>query len=54
MVFSSYYHYLRLTNDVTLLQELYPGLVNIIRWHRRGTRYHIKTDPNDGLLWAYN
>ncbi len=31
--------------------ELYEKLVEIIYWHRRGTRFNIKMD-NDGLLYA--
>jgi predicted glycogen debranching enzyme len=44
--------YLRATNDRALLEEIYPTLRNIVRWHQRGTRYSIQIDPNDGLLRA--
>jgi predicted glycogen debranching enzyme len=40
------------TGDDTLLQELFPVLEDIVRWHRRGTRYGIAEDPVDGLLRA--
>jgi glycogen debranching enzyme len=44
--------YLRATGDMGLIEELYSVLVDIVEWHRRGTRYNIHADPNDGLLWA--
>lgn len=40
------------TGDAALAGELYPVLVDIIDWHRRGTRYGIRVDPADGLLRA--
>jgi predicted glycogen debranching enzyme len=40
------------TQDNDLLQELFPALVDIIDWHRRGTRYKIHLDDADGLLYA--
>ena len=39
------------TRDKQLLIELYPALVEIIEWHRRGTRYNIHLDA-DGLIYA--
>ena len=51
-----YFHavaaYLGATTDVALLRDLYPVLREIIDWHRRGTRYGIRVDPEDGLLFA--
>jgi predicted glycogen debranching enzyme len=51
-----YFHalasYLEATRDRSLLRELYPTLRGIIDWHRRGTRYAIHVDPEDGLLFA--
>jgi predicted glycogen debranching enzyme len=51
-----YFHavaaYLDATTDVALLRDLYPVLREIIDWHRRGTRYGIRVDPEDGLLLA--
>ena len=38
------------TSDSALLAKLYPVLQQIVAWHRRGTRYHIRLDPADGLL----
>lgn len=32
--------------------ELYEKLVEIIYWHQKGTRFDIKVDENDGLLYA--
>jgi predicted glycogen debranching enzyme len=44
--------YYKATQDKTLLQELFPVLLDILDWHRRGTRYQIQVDPADGLLYA--
>ena len=38
------------TGDAALLDELFPVLEAIVRWHRDGTRYGIGEDPTDGLL----
>lgn len=43
--------YLAHTGDKQLLIELFPALVEIIVWHRRGTRYNIQLD-SDGLIYA--
>jgi predicted glycogen debranching enzyme len=40
------------TGDNGLLRELFPVLEDILVWHRHGTRYHIRVDPRDGLLYA--
>lgn len=32
--------------------ELYPVLVDILEWHLKGTRFQIKQDDTDGLLYA--
>ena len=51
-----YFHavdqYTRHSGDLTLAKELYPVLVDIVAWHRKGTRYGIKVDAHDGLLSA--
>ncbi len=39
-------------DDKALLETLYPLLQDMIEWHITGTRYHIKEDPNDGLLYG--
>lgn len=44
--------YLRATHDQSLLDDLYPTLKSIVRWHQRGTRYGIQVDARDGLLRA--
>ncbi|MFK8185587.1 MAG: amylo-alpha-1,6-glucosidase [Phormidesmis sp.] len=43
--------YTEATDDLELLEELYPALQEVIDWHQRGTRYNIQLD-NDGLLYA--
>ena len=40
------------TDDKVFLRELYPILQEIIEWHQKGTRYNIKMDAADGLLYA--
>ena len=44
--------YVAATDDEDLLREVYPVLAEIVDWHRRGTRYRIKVDPEDGLLYG--
>lgn len=50
--FQAIYQHLLYTEQLTLVRELYPTLVDIIEWHQRGTRYNIKVDPDDDLLYA--
>ncbi len=40
------------TGDEALLADLFPVLEEIVAWHERGTRYQIRVDPGDGLLYA--
>lgn len=40
------------TEDRGLLADLFPVLQEIVAWHRRGTRYQIRVDRADGLLYA--
>jgi predicted glycogen debranching enzyme len=40
------------SGDKKLAVELYPLLTDIVVWHRKGTRFGIKVDPDDGLLMA--
>lgn len=51
-----YFHavdrYLEATGDEALARDLWPVLADIVAWHGRGTRYGIRRDPADGLLWA--
>ena len=44
--------YFDATRDDVLLRELFPVLRNIIDHHISGTRYSIRMDPVDGLLYA--
>ncbi len=44
--------YFGATADKDFIHELYPVLEEIVGWHRRGTRYHIRLDAADGLLYA--
>jgi predicted glycogen debranching enzyme len=50
--FEAIRQYLSATGDLDLLNELYPVLTDIVDWHRRGTRYNIRVDHEDGLLLA--
>lgn len=40
------------TGDDKLLVELFPVLAEIIDYYRRGTRYNIQLDTEDGLIYA--
>jgi predicted glycogen debranching enzyme len=40
------------THDNDIIREFFTILEQIIQWHIQGTRYHIKMDPQDGLLYA--
>jgi predicted glycogen debranching enzyme len=44
--------YYAATGDVGLVRQLFPTLQGIVDWHRRGTRFHIHVDADDGLLYA--
>jgi len=44
--------YLRAADDGPFLREIFPTLERIVDWHLKGTRYNIKVDAADGLLWA--
>jgi predicted glycogen debranching enzyme len=50
--FEALRQYYLATRDAELLRELFPVLSEIIEWHQRGTRFEIRVDPNDGLLYA--
>lgn len=50
--FYAIHQYLHCTHDLSLAQELYPLLVDMMERHRQGTRYNIYVDPLDGLLYA--
>ncbi|MDJ0517626.1 MAG: amylo-alpha-1,6-glucosidase [Trichodesmium sp. MO_231.B1] len=44
--------YYEATEDDKLLAELFPVLAEIIDYYRRGTRYNIQLDTDDGLIYA--
>jgi len=50
-----YFHaidqYFRHSGDLSLIEELFPTLEDIVQWHVNGTRYGIRID-SDGLLRA--
>ena len=49
----SAFEYLRITRDQDLFQSLLmPACEEIVAGYQRGTRYHIKMDPADGLVSA--
>ena len=50
--FEALRQYYAATSDKELLRELFPLLAEIIDCHQRGTRFGIRVDPNDGLLYA--
>lgn len=43
--------YYSVSHDCLLLEELFPALARVIRWHQKGTRYNIHLDA-DGLIYA--
>jgi len=44
--------YVAATGETDSLKQVFPILVEIIDWHIKGTRYQIKVDEADGLLYA--
>ncbi len=51
--FLAVYQYLKATNDEEfVLGQILPVMEIIMDWHRKGTRYQIKVDPNDHFLFA--
>lgn len=44
--------YVEETDDQATLRELFTVLQKILAWHKRGTRYGIQVDFDDGLLCA--
>ncbi len=50
--FEAVRQYFEATQDIALLHELFPVLAAILDAHVRGTRFNIKVDPLDGLLFA--
>jgi predicted glycogen debranching enzyme len=50
--FQAVRQYFDTTHDLKLVRDLFSVLAGIIDTHVRGTRYNIKVDPLDGLLFA--
>ncbi len=50
--FEAVRQYFEATDDLEFLRELFPVLAEMVEWHRRGTRFQIRMDPSDGLLFA--
>jgi predicted glycogen debranching enzyme len=50
--FEAIRQYVACTGDDAFLAEVFPVLAGIVDWHLRGTRYSIKVDHADGLLYA--
>ena len=44
--------YLEVTQDQVALEQAFPVLQGFLESYRKGTRYHILMDPDDGLLYA--
>ena len=50
--FEALRQYYAATQELELVQKLFPALVEIVDAHVRGTRYNIKVDPADALIFA--
>jgi len=50
--FEAVRHYFSVTQDTVTLLQLFPALAGIIDAQVKGTRYYIRVDPADGLLFA--
>jgi predicted glycogen debranching enzyme len=50
--FEAIRQYFEATKDAASLQELFPVLASIINAHVAGTRYNIRVDPADALLYG--
>jgi predicted glycogen debranching enzyme len=46
------YAYTHSSGKLDLAEAIFDTLIDIVEWHRHGTRYNIHIDPDDGLLWA--
>ena len=44
--------YYAATGDRDFLEAIFPAIEEIVRWYRRGTRYNIHWDRQDGLIYA--
>ena len=52
--FEAVSQYFEATQDLDLLNRLFPVLSGIVDAHVAGTRYNIKVDPSDALLFGGN
>jgi predicted glycogen debranching enzyme len=50
--FEAVRQYYETTQDVELVKKLFPVLAGIVDAHVSGTRYNIKVDPGDALLYG--
>jgi predicted glycogen debranching enzyme len=48
--FQAVHAYVQHTDDLELLEQVYPALEDIGAWYERGTRFGIRVDPKDGLV----
>jgi len=44
--------YVKASGDSETIPRIYANLAEIVDWHFRGTRFGIRVDPDDGLLFA--
>ena len=50
--FQALHAYVAASGDREILHRLFPRLQEVMDWHVRGTRFGIRVDPTDGLLFA--
>ncbi len=50
--FQALHSYVAASGDEDIIRRLFPRLAEIMGWHFKGTRYGIRVDPSDGLLFA--
>ena len=50
--FYAIHQYYKYTGDKGFVKSILPVLKDIIDWHYKGTRYNIKVDPADELLFG--
>ena len=50
--FVAIYHYYQHTRDKVFMKQLLPALKDIVEWHYKGTRYNIRVDEKDELLYG--
>jgi predicted glycogen debranching enzyme len=53
-MFEAIRQYFEATQDLETIEQLFPILAEIVDAHVQGTRYDIKVDPVDALLYAGN